>query len=256
MKHVLQASDSRSNAATQQAAARRRAARASTARSEATLSTDNRPTRSTSATARSHNRSPTRLLGCVQPLSAHTSELSLSTHTRRPPRLCLHACARLLVRIVFDFLFSALLSHRAPTRCGTQPLPFAAPRPHCRFAYPPPLPRPALLRPVRPPPPTTTHRHSRAHHAARPLASSRRVGGCVLAQRPAAQSQDAPARFSTASGPDARCSSSPSAPCRLSRCTGARGTAGRGRAAGDCCARAPPNSRLRDARRLPSGVAR
>jgi len=114
------------------------------------------------------------------------------------------ARASLLVRILFDFLIHApLLSHRAPQ--GAHPAPsLAAPRLHRRFAYPPPPPRPALLRLVRPPPPTSTP-PQRAHHAARLPASSRRLGGCaLLAQRPAAQSQNALHRFGTASGPDAR----------------------------------------------------
>jgi hypothetical protein len=85
-----------------------------------------------------------------------------------------------------------------------------APRPHTAASHI------RLHRRARAPPPcATTSSHAnqppsapqRAHHAPWLLASTRRVGGCVLAQRLLVQSQDAPARFSAASRTDARSSS-------------------------------------------------
>ena len=173
------------------------------------------------------------------------------THAHRPPCFVCNACARLLVRILFDFLFSGSppsCHHRAPQ--GTHPAPsLPAPRPHRRFAYPPPPPRPALLRLVRPPPPTTTP-PQRAHHAARPPASSRRVGRLRTAGAAPCCAEPAgttpPARFSTPSAPDARCSSAPSRPCRLTSVQvraarlgvgGSWGTAARERLPTRACAR-------------------
>jgi hypothetical protein len=115
--------------------------------------------------------------------------------------------------------------HRAPQGASRSPS-LLAPRPHRRFAYPPPPPRPARLRLVRPPPPTPTSRPARhsvptTPTAARfePASGRLRAGAAPRCAEPAGITP--PARFSTASAPDARCSSAPSAPCRLSRCAGA-----------------------------------
>jgi hypothetical protein len=71
---------------------------------------------------------------------------------------------------------------------------------------------------LRQPPP------QRTHHAVRLLASSRRVGGCVLAQRTAfwRRARSCSCSVSVPQAHLTRCSSSPSALCRLSRCAGAR----------------------------------
>ena len=230
MKHVLQASDSTSNAATQQAAAAQRRRAAFVAERSDALT--DRPTRSTT-----HRHRP-----FLQPLSytpprlrpaAKYPQLRIvpcrhvhrARRAARPPPCCVCNAAYLRAP-PFDSYSTYFLTLRPPVSTAPtgvhQPLPFAAPRPHRRFAYPPPPPRPALLRLDC----ATTSSHANQPPATtacppRPRlpASSRRVGGCVLAQRPAcwrrACWRNAPVRFCTASRTDARFSSSPSAPCRL-----------------------------------------
>jgi len=118
--------------------------------------------------------------------------------------------------------------HRAPQ--GThQPLPFAAPRPHRRFAYPPPPPRPARLRlvPRPPPPPTTTARPPRLA-AARFEPATRAVACWRSAPAGAEPAGTTPLRsFSTASALT-RAPPVLLLPVQVDRCAGAHGTAGTG----------------------------
>ena len=208
-----------------------------------------RPNRSTSAAATA--RSYTALLHASWAASSSkvptAPNCTSSTHTRRTPPCCVcsNACAApprsILIRLPHS---PPSCLHRAPQ--GTHPPPsLLAPRPHRRFAYPPPPHAQRASAFVRPPPPPPTFHHmpQRAHHAARLHASHPRLGGCALLSACAlrgAPPRSAPARFSTASRTDARSSSSPSAPCRLTGVQVRDSTAGRGRAVG----LAPRNKRL------------
>ena len=142
----------------------------------------------------------TRLLGCVQPQSTHTSELCfVDTRAPRPLRAASATPARASSFESYSTSsFSALLSPPRPTRYSPSPFPAcAAPAPPLRISAstaapsaPPPLCDHLLPRQL----PTTPKQ--RAHHAARLPASCPQRG--LLAQ-----SQDAPARFSAASRTDA-----------------------------------------------------
>jgi hypothetical protein len=182
------------------------------------------------------------------------------------PRPCLRAASATLARASsFESSSTSSFTHRLlspprPHKVRTTPFPArAAPAPRLRTRLHRRAQRSCAF--VRPPPPPPTSRPARHSAPTTPRGCplrARDVGGCVLAQRPGLRRacwHNAPARFSTASGADARCSSAPSAPCRLNSVQVRHGTAGRGRVAGDRCALAP-NSGLRVARCLPRSTAR
>jgi hypothetical protein len=198
--------------------------------------------------------------GRVREGSGQGSGGSVRTDPRKlphAPRPCA-ARARTAPPRSFDsssaFSFSALLSQPRPHKVRTQPALPCLRRARTAASLC------STAAPSAPPPCATTSAnlpHAAAHPprptAARFVPATWAVACWRRALLRRACWHNAPARFCTASRTDARSSSAPSAPCRLTGVQVRHGTAGR--AAGDRCAFAP-NSRLREAGGLPGSVAR
>jgi hypothetical protein len=177
----------------------------------------------------------------------------LSTRHRSRARAGRCVCSNALHAPPFDYILLNSTSysppscpHRAPTRCAPSPFPA------CAAPAPPPRISVSSAAPSAPPPCATTSSHANhpPHATARPprRAAARFEPASGLLRAGAAPCwrracwHNAPARFCTASRPDARSSSAPSALCRLSRRPGAARHGGHGGPRGTAACLLPPRA--------------